>query len=620
MPKLDQIREAELIKLAHERFDDNLSEAELKVLRHSASSDDLSDPGENAARPEVRAEFLRWLASDLEAALHIDPRGLRVHTATIPGDLNLREVRVLATLDFFRCTFKGEINLRSAETRGIFIQHSSLVQGMVAEGVILRGDFYLRWTVCMGRIWLARAEIVGNLICSGTKLKAKGDALFANCMKVAGVSLSHDFESEGAVRLVRAEIAGDLDCSGAKFSQAGGGLVAVGATVGGGVFLRIRLGQRFECLGGIDLSGAEIAGNLDCSGANLNGVGNALFADSLKIGGSVFLTSKHGQSFECDGAIRLRGADIGGDLDCRAATVARVDCKNIHVAGDVILEGIKVSDRTRLWFYGARVKNLRDDIEGWPGQGNLNIDGLVYEELSLHEPVRRFNFAENKPPAKLKLMAKERIAWIELQASEQRLEPQPWMQLRDLLEKKGDRRGAKFVLYKLRCLQAEESWFFWRRMRVAYAWLEENPLRIGWSIGFTLFFGTLIFAGASRSGAMLPSAHVQAAMIASYNEIASGARRKPDESIKPVTLHYPEFQPFIYALENGVPVIKLGMDDKWMPDPQHPPQPWFRIGWLDWLKWFNSYGFLVWSRWVLIVWGWVQATVLAAALADRFKK
>ena len=61
------------------------------------------------------------------------------------------------------------------------------------------------------------------------------------------------------------------------------------------------------------------------------------------------------------------------------------------------------------------------------------------------------------------------------------------------------------------------------------------------------------------------------------------------------------------------------MDDKWTPDaaPEFS-RPWFpRWPWL----WFvSTYGILVFTRWALIVWGWIQATVLAAALADRFKK
>jgi hypothetical protein len=63
------------------------------------------------------------------------------------------------------------------------------------------------------------------------------------------------------------------------------------------------------------------------------------------------------------------------------------------------------------------------------------------------------------------------------------------------------------------------------------------------------------------------------------------------------------------------------MDDKWTPNPQHTPQPWFpKVRWLNWLTFFNNYWFLAISRWALIVSGWAQATILAAALSSRFKQ
>lgn len=114
MPLIDQIREDKLIRLARTRFNSELWESEKKLLHDSASSEDPPEPGEDAPRPEVRAAFLRWLATDPEAASHIDPKGLRVYAATIPGELDLEECRVNPTLMFRRCDFQGEINLRSA--------------------------------------------------------------------------------------------------------------------------------------------------------------------------------------------------------------------------------------------------------------------------------------------------------------------------------------------------------------------------------------------------------------------------------------------------------------------------------------------------------------------------
>jgi hypothetical protein len=68
-------------------------------------------------------------------------------------------------------------------------------------------------------------------------------------------------------------------------------------------------------------------------------------------------------------------------------------------------------------------------------------------------------------------------------------------------------------------------------------------------------------------------------------------------------------------------MVKLGMDERWMPDPQFQPKPCFpNCSLLDRQRWLNSYGFLMWFRWSLIATGWIQATVFLAALSSRFKE
>jgi hypothetical protein len=93
MALLDEMRARKLEELARAKFDPEISEAEIKVLQDSASSQDVDDPGEDAARPVVRAEFLRWLVTDAEAVAWLDPKGLRVVGATIPTELDLAECR-----------------------------------------------------------------------------------------------------------------------------------------------------------------------------------------------------------------------------------------------------------------------------------------------------------------------------------------------------------------------------------------------------------------------------------------------------------------------------------------------------------------------------------------------
>ena len=71
---------------------------------------------------------------------------------------------------------------------------------------------------------------------------------------------------------------------------------------------------------------------------------------------------------------------------------------------------------------------------------------------------------------------------------------------------------------------------------------------------------------------------------------------------------YPRFNPFIYSLENDLPLVKSGLGDKWEPDQTYKSK-----------NPVVSYQALRWARVLLILCGWFQATVLAAAIGSRFK-
>jgi hypothetical protein len=586
---LDQIRETKLIELARTRFDPNLSEAELKVLHDSASSEDMPEPDEKAPRPSIRPEFVRWLATDPEAAAHIDPKGIRTLDVAIPGELDLRECCIRVPLIFFRCTMESEIFLQSAETRGIFLLDSSFDGGIWADRIDIQGPLILDGSSFSGEIRLLGAKIKDNLECRGAKLNVTvGNALSADRAKIGGdVVLREGFESNSKIRLLGAKIGGDLSCIGAKLKVTEGcALSADRVEVGGGVFLR----AGFESSGGVRLLGAKIKRDLDCVGAKLIvKKGIALDVDSAKIGGYVFLRA----GFESNGDIRLVGAQIGGDLDFLGAKVDKVYCRNLRLAGDLCWMGIQEPSEAYLNLTGATVKNLHDDRESWPHHGHLILDGLAYKELTLHPPPSEEQIKDHSVGPDLPLNAEERIEWLMLQPSDCLPEPQPWMQLRDLLERKGDRKGAKYVLFRFRCLQAEKSWILWQWLKILFARLEENPLRILYTITLAVFLGSLVFGYAGARGALTPTEPE------AYKAFTSG---------KPMPAAYPTLNPVIYTLENAVPLMKLGQDEKWAPDRRYTGT-----------NWFTNYWFLMWWRWLLILSGWVQATVLAAALSGRFK-
>jgi hypothetical protein len=201
------------------------------------------------------------------------------------------------------------------------------------------------------------------------------------------------------------------------------------------------------------------------------------------------------------------------------------------------------------------------------------------------------------------------------------IEPQPWLQLATYLDSTGDHAGAKHVRYKLKCRLAErrgqpaegkgwlaklnacfadpkrqlallKGWLAERGLKL-FAYLEEKPLRIGWSIGGFLLAGTLLFAHAEANRAMAPTDKD------AYGKFQSHGL--PDAA-------YPKFNPVMYTLDNSLPLVHLGQDDKWGPDP-HPHGGDFT----------TSYEFLMAARWFLILAGWFQATILAAALSGPFK-
>lgn len=92
------------------------------------------------------------------------------------------------------------------------------------------------------------------------------------------------------------------------------GLIADGMVCTGSVFLS----NGFISSGTVRLLSAQIGGSLDCSAATFDGMGSyALGCDRAVIKGSVFLSD----GFTASGTVRLRGAQIGNSLECDSAAL-----------------------------------------------------------------------------------------------------------------------------------------------------------------------------------------------------------------------------------------------------------------------------------------------------------
>jgi hypothetical protein len=562
-------------------------------LRGSASSLPFQETKSEAVAlcPFIRPEFLRWLAIDQDAALYIDPNGIRVFNATLPGDLNLRGCHVRVPLILFHCTVHGEIMLQSAETKSLLLFDSSVDNGVFADIAVVNGALFFSKCVFSGAIVLRHAHVSSALNFTGSKLCVSDGFAFAADSTVIGgaVFLKDGFESNGPIRMPATQINGDLDFHGAKLLPLqGDALSAHGANIEGNVWLN----GNFQSSGSIRFDGAKIAGSLFCEYATLSATnGSTLSIGGSMIGGNVYLR----KGFESYGLVSLQSAHIEGSLSFIGAKFAGADCSNIRLAGDLLWMGIEPSGDVALFLTGARVRRLRDELGSWPERGKLFLDGFVYDGLSLHDTLTEQQIEDFAISRQLPVDTGERLEWLMRQPSAWCLRPQPWIQFSTYLDSIGDRKGAKHVINRFRCLRAVEEarWFLPQQCAIFFAWLEEMPARIIYSITVTLILGWVIFGHAAKCGALAPTD------VKAYDAYTTG------ESIPSA---YPILNPFIYTLENGLPLVRLGQDEKWAPDQHHVSK-----------SVFTGYWFLMWTRWLMILSGWFQATVLAIAFSRRFK-
>jgi len=640
----------ELMRLATTQFN-RLSDAEANLLRAvpkgewavCGSSSDFDDATNDPAKAdewgperEVHAGLIRWLSVDPAAADRVDPIGIHLFGARITGILDLSFVCVPFPLRLFRCRLAQEVLLRSAQLPALYL-NGSRTGPIRADGLSVRGYLFLSdGFTAGGEVRLPGAQIGGGLDCSHGRFKnppqkdviASGKALIADGANVKGaVFLSDRFTAEGEVRFVGAEIGKNFECSGGTFNNppqkdvAGSGkaLIADGANVRGSVFLN----AGFAAKGEVRLVGTQIGSNLNCSRATFDNPrredlargGVALNADRLNIKGGVALCD----GFIAEGEVRLPGARIGGELDCHGGTFSGLIILGANVAGHLLLFPIRHAAKGEIDLTNASADALFDDKTSWPASGNLRLDGFVYGRISE---------GPRDPETRLK--------WLALQPV---FTPQPYRQLAKVLRESGDDRGARRILYEMEKLRRTEQSRIWRdrlhnekltrrsrmaawtRYGLARGWGKVLKATIGycfrlqrtlyWLIGLTVL-GTLLFGLGYLGGSMAPT---ERDAYACFEKQGWPPR------------HYQAFNPFIYALENSVPVLKLGQDSAWAPDPGPREQeragavnfpPW---KWAAWVSGNYLNGWVIpppWLlrvfRWLQIVMGWMLATLFVAGV------
>jgi hypothetical protein len=396
---------------------------------------------------------------------------------------------------------------------------------------------------------LVALNLTNSYIC-----RALADGL---CVK-NDVVLADGFNSQYGMRLRGAHIGGTLDCSSGVFGSAmttgraskQKALDANGIIVDGDVFLR----EGFVANGEIDLVGSQIGNDLVCSGGKLNGIPTALLAHRSIVGGAVFLSD----DFWTAGLVDFTGTKITGALGTYRG-----------LFGHGALHLPNVSTRA-----------LVDFETEWPKAPRLDLEGFNYGRIANDQ----------------RIDVTARLRWLALQKPTP-FRPQPYLQLAKIVRDSGDSNGALRVLEKKEQLRRADA--------------ERNPLRRLWSwalwaiIGYGYFPGRAILALLllCAAGWLVYDRGYQAgAMVPTEKEAYIGCSLR-----RPLPPEYPQFSPFVYSLENSLPLVKFDQAEKWHPDPQNCSSSHSRG--------LTAPAFLTWFLRAQIVLGWALATLFVAGFS-----
>jgi hypothetical protein len=476
--------------------------------------------------------------------------------------------------------------------------------GVQAYGAKVIGTLDLSFAKVPFPIRLVRCRVAAELNLGHSKIRGldlggtSAMSVSLEGAEVAGDVMLREFTCRGEVRLLGTRIDGILDCSGCILRNPNDKVLSADeAEIRGGVFL-------FDVStdGEVRLPGAHIGGNLECDRASFkNTGGKALDADGADIRGSVFLRN----NFSADGQLTLIGTRIGGALDCSQGRFGAVHFYTTSVRGTFAWK--EVRGVTLLNLRDAAVGVMWDDEESWPQAGGLFLDGFVYG-----------NIVDGPTDALL------RLEWLNRQGE---FKPQPYRQLAKVLRELGDDDGAKQVLYELEDrVRARDRRLLLHAPARLLRFTEDSlsdvtvgygiyPGRVIWYVASLTILGWIIHRRAQNAGRMVPTDKD------AYTEFRASGHAPG---------HYPRFSPFVYSLENCLPLVKLGQDDRWQADPSadpvmsstHTDAGFGRLRNLLSVRIPNlaiSPVFLRWFRWIMIGLGWILATFFVAAVTGIIK-
>jgi hypothetical protein len=356
----------------------------------------------------------------------------------------------------------------------------------------------------------------------------------------------------------------------------------------------------------------------DCNVHRLN-LDKALVQGDVSLDGTVFSER-----------VCLSGARIKGQLDCEDATFSSsripigqksaeqsfaFDGQDMRVDQGFFWRDVTVLDGV-VDLSLAKVGALADDYESWPAKGSLRLNGFTYEGL-----------------ARSPKDTTGRLEWLEAGSRvDGEFFPQPYTQLATVMRDIGHEADARTVLQKREKLLKIES-----RKRIQ---MDTDPASKNYVIALAGDFGCafhFIFADKLLQGLIGYGHKPFRSLIAlailitvttfpahwAYKEgdfapnsaviLTSAGWQSALSSPNPATVwsskgeagqDWETFNPFIYAADVVVPIIRFGQTDAWAPSTNR--EPWGRRLW--------------WAESIISLMGWIITALGAAAITGLIRR
>jgi len=568
----------------------------------------------------------------------------------IEGTIYLPKAKIGGGISFSNLDIQKGVDLRDAEIGGDVIIENTTISAnndnqIAFEGrnIYIKGQLSIRSnqenekTIIEGTIYLLRAIIDGTVFFTNLNLQKGVDLQYAKVgrgVAITNTTISANNDNQIAFEGRNIYIKGQLSIRSNQENEKTiieGTIYLQRAKIDGTVFFR-----NLDIQKGVNLHHAEIGGNVSIRNSNIETIPNNnykeafdgegmhiksdLFCVDTTIKGNLALTSaKIDQDVHFKGdkkesiiegipndnhvayAIMARDLEVGMTLRFMSGfkAIGNIYLKNAKINSSLLINCDKIEGEVVLENTHTEVVEIDyKKLKSWdPDKVKLKINGFRYDKLGgnhitknghkvrinfLEDFLERFMDKEERSPQPYYQLAKVlSISGYENEANEVLIRKEEYYIRRELYEKHnlGIRRFFNLEYYKL----LAKKWVWGKIAGYGY-----DPLRVLWlMIGF-LLTGFVIFYLANKSGFIVP---------ADVNVLLSHEYQKYGVLIG-VPKGYPSFNPFVYSLNDIIPIINLYQTEYWIPNTNT----------------FWGSIVMVWL-WIEIISGWVLTSIFVVAIS-----